>query len=142
MNTAVAVPSLVSLTEQGKIEVLPKAKKSVKKAVVAFLDMISTSTGQKTYYNKKSDQLKVMQDIHNAVIFIPRHRGAPIGDYPFQDLEEADIVYFKLGPSKAWRLNNSDWKNTYRRYFRGRKIYIYESGRLIPQTPPTSEGPE
>lgn len=67
MTTAVAVKSLVSLSDQGKIEVVSKAKKIVKEAVVAFLDMISTSTGQKTYYNKKSDQLKVMRDIHNAV---------------------------------------------------------------------------
>ncbi len=34
------------------------------------------------------------QDIHNAVIFVSRHRGAPIGDYPLKSLQEADIVYF------------------------------------------------
>jgi hypothetical protein len=72
------------------------------------------------------------QNIHNAVIFIPRHRGAPIGDYPFKSLQEADIVYFKLGPSKVWRLNSSDWHEVYERYFHGRNAYIYESGQLMP----------
>ncbi|MBD3180929.1 hypothetical protein GF312_01485 [Candidatus Poribacteria bacterium] len=71
-------------------------------------------------------------DIHNAVIFIKNHRGAPIGDYPFEPLEKADIVYFKLGPSKVWRLTNSDWKEVYNQYFTGRDAYMYESGKLFP----------
>lgn len=71
------------------------------------------------------------QNIHNAVIFVSRHRGAPIGDYPFQSLEEADIVYFKLGPAPRWRLTNSDWKEVYAQYFSGsgREAYLYEPGQ-------------
>ncbi|MCG9129374.1 glycosyltransferase family 39 protein [Candidatus Poribacteria bacterium] len=69
------------------------------------------------------------QDIHNAVIFVSRHRGAPIGDYPFEDLKEADIVYFKLGPAPRWGLTNSDWKKVYTQYFDGRKAYLYEPGK-------------
>lgn len=65
------------------------------------------------------------RDIHNAVIFVSEHRGAPIGDYPFQNLDEADIVYFKLGPSKRWQLTNSDWKQVYEQYFTGRYAYLY-----------------
>jgi len=53
-----------------------------------------------------------------------------LGDYPFETLQKADIVYFKLGPSKVWRLTNSDWREIYRRYFKGRKAYIYEGGKL------------
>ena len=68
------------------------------------------------------------QDIHNAVIFVSRHRGAPIGDYPFKSLQEADIVYFKLGPAPRWRLTNSDWKNVYAQYFTGRNAYLYVPG--------------
>jgi 4-amino-4-deoxy-L-arabinose transferase-like glycosyltransferase len=68
--------------------------------------------------------------IHNAVIFISRSRNAPIGSYPFEPLGKADIVYFKLGPSKVWRLTNSDWRKVYRRYFNGRRAYIYEGGKL------------
>ena len=70
-------------------------------------------------------------NINNAVIFISRHRGAPIGDYPFQSLEEADIVYFKLGPAPRWRLTNSDWKAVYAQYFAnsGREAYLYEPGQ-------------
>ena len=68
------------------------------------------------------------QDIHNAVIFVSRHRGAPIGDYPFQDLQEADIVYFKLGPAPRWKLTNSDWRNVYAQYFTGRNAYLYVPG--------------
>ena len=65
------------------------------------------------------------QNIHNAVIFVSQHRGAPIGDYPFQSLEEADIVYFKLGPAPRWKLTNSDWENVYAQYFEGRSAYLY-----------------
>ena len=65
------------------------------------------------------------RDIHNAVIFVSQHRGAPIGDYPFQSLEEADIVYFKLGPAPRWKLTNSDWENVYAQYFTGRRAYLY-----------------
>jgi len=72
------------------------------------------------------------QEIHRAVIFVPRHRGAPIGDYPFENLEDADIVYFKLGPSKIWKLTNSDWRSVYDQYFKGRRAYMYEDGGLKP----------
>ncbi len=65
------------------------------------------------------------RDIHNAVIFVSQHRGAPIGDYPFKSLEEADIVYFKLGPAPRWKLTNSDWENVYAQYFTGRSAYLY-----------------
>ena len=65
------------------------------------------------------------QNIHNAVIFVSQHRGAPIGDYPFQSLEDADIVYFKLGPAPRWKLTNSDWENVYAQYFTGRRAYLY-----------------
>ena len=79
---------------------------------------------------QKLPKLVKENEIHNAVIFIPHSRSAPLGDYPFEALQEADIVYFKLGPSKVWRLTNSDWREIYRRYFKGRKAYIYEGGKL------------
>jgi len=81
---------------------------------------------------QKLPRLVKQQEIHRAVIFIPNHRGAPIGDYPFQSLEEADIIYFKLGPSKAWKLTNSDWRNVYDQYFKGRRAYLYQNGQLKP----------
>lgn len=74
---------------------------------------------------QKLPPLVAEQNIHNAVIFIPQRRDAPIGDYPFQRLEEADIVYFKLGPLPRWKLTNSDWKNVYAQYFTGRSAYLY-----------------
>ena len=70
------------------------------------------------------------QNIHNAVIFVPYTRDAPLSDYPFKSLSEADIVYFRLGPSKVWRLNNSDWHSVYNQYFKDRQAYIYENGKL------------
>ena len=66
------------------------------------------------------------RDIHNAVIFVPQRRDAPIGDYPFKNLQEADIVYFKLGPLPQWKLTNSDWQNVYAQYFTGRSAYLYD----------------
>lgn len=79
---------------------------------------------------QKLPPLVKKEGIHNAVIFIPGTREAPIGDYPFQSLEEADIVYFKLGPAPRWRLTNSDWKEVYTQYFTDsdRKAYLYEAG--------------
>ena len=59
------------------------------------------------------------------LFFVSQHRGAPIGDYPFEVLEEADIVYFKLGPAPRWKLTNSDWENVYAQYFKGRSAYLY-----------------
>ncbi len=84
------------------------------------------------YVYQGAPRLVKQQDIHHAVIFIPRSRDAPMGDYPFQNLQDADIVYFKLGPSKAWRLTNSDWRSVYEQYFRGRSAYRYEGGQLTP----------
>lgn len=68
-------------------------------------------------------------DVHDAVIFVPSTRDAPVGDYPFQNLEEANIVYFKLGPAPRWGLTNSDWKSVYKEYFTGRDAYLYEAGK-------------
>lgn len=70
MTTAI-VQSLVYL-DDGDIKVVPDARKDVKKAVLAFLDMSSTATGQKTHYNKRSEQQNAMKDIHNAVFDINR----------------------------------------------------------------------
>lgn len=79
---------------------------------------------------QKLPRLVKRQDIHRAVIFIPHQRGAPIGDYPFESLQDADIVYFKLGPAKMWRLTNSDWRGVYQQYFAGRRAYMYEDDAL------------
>ncbi len=77
---------------------------------------------------QKLPPLVKQSDIHNAVIFIPGTRDAPIGDYPFKSLDEADIVYFKIGPNPRWGLTNSDWKAVYTQYFEGRDAYRYEAG--------------
>ncbi len=77
---------------------------------------------------QKLPPLVKQSDIHNAVIFIPGTRDAPIGDYPFKSLDEADIVYFKIGPNPRWGLTNSDWKAVYTQYFEGRDAYLYEAG--------------
>ena len=68
-------------------------------------------------------------DVHDAVIFVPRTRDAPVGDYPFESLDEANIVYFKLGPAPRWGLTNSDWQSVYKTYFNGRDAYLYEAGK-------------
>jgi 4-amino-4-deoxy-L-arabinose transferase-like glycosyltransferase len=109
--------------------------------VIIFLTLLTVNTVYtyvliaKPYQNwgavyQKLPRIVKQQSIHNAVIFIPGSRDAPIGDYPFKSLKEADIVYFKLGPAKVWRLNNSDWQSVYDQYFKGRNAYIYEGGQL------------
>jgi len=79
---------------------------------------------------QKLPRLVKDHDVHHAVIFIPYIYCAPIGDYPFQSLEDADIVYFKLGPSRVWGLTNSNWRNVYKQYFKGRNAYVYDNGTL------------
>ena len=90
---------------------------------------------------QKLPPLVKQSDIHNAVIFIPGTRDAPIGDYPFKSLDEADIVYFKIGPSPRWGLTNSDWKAVYMQYYQGRDAYLYEAGpnKLNPLSLETEE---
>ena len=90
---------------------------------------------------QKLPPLVKQSDIHNAVIFIPGTRDAPIGDYPFKSLDEADIVYFKIGPNPRWGLTNSDWKAVFTQYFEGRDAYLYEAGpnKLKPLSLETEE---
>lgn len=90
---------------------------------------------------QKLPPLVKQSDIHNAVIFIPGTRDAPIGDYPFKSLDEAEIVYFKIGPNPRWGLTNSDWKAVYTQYFEGRDAYRYEAGpnKLKPLSLETEE---
>jgi hypothetical protein len=68
--------------------------------------------------------------LHNAVVFIPNSRNAPLGDYPFKPLDQADVVYFRTGPLPAWGLNTGDWRLAYERYFSGRSAYLYDKGAL------------
>jgi hypothetical protein len=66
-------------------------------------------------------------NIKHAVIFIPNSREAPLGDYPFSSLAEANIVYFHLGPDIPFALPKRDWQTVYKKYFKGRKAYLYIS---------------
>jgi len=68
--------------------------------------------------------------VHNAVIFVPSLH-APVGEYPFKSLEQADVVYFRLGNSKSWGLSNTNWHVVFQRYFRGRQAYLFEKGKLL-----------
>lgn len=62
-----------------------------------------------------------------AVYFVPWLPNIPWpGDYPFMDLQEVKSVVFRLGPSKLWGLADQDWREVYKRYFRGRKVYIFD----------------
>jgi hypothetical protein len=75
-------------------------------------------------------ELVAAADIHNAVIFVPHTRNAPIGDYPFVPLAQADIVYFRTGPLPQWRLDTPDWRTAYENYFSGRAAYVFEDAGL------------
>lgn len=92
--------------------------------------------GSIPFYQKLPQRVKDF-DIRHAVIFINGTRDAPVGDYPYTSLEEADVVYFKLGPAPRWGLTFSDWKSVYNEYFKGRDAYLYEPGpnNIIPLIP-------
>jgi hypothetical protein len=74
-------------------------------------------------------------EIHNAVIFIPRIPKAPTGDYPFTELRQADIIYFRLGPAPKWGLRGSSWVRVYNAYFSGRSAYLFRPGNRLQGTP-------
>jgi hypothetical protein len=69
-------------------------------------------------------------NIHDAVVFIPASRNAPLGEYPFKPLNQADVVYFRTGPLPAWGLNTGNWRIAYDKYFSGRSAYVYDKVAL------------
>ena len=97
--------------------------------VVTYVQLATPYRNWGTVYQKLPRLVK-QQGLKHAVVFIPNHRGAPIGDYPFEPFERANIIYFKLGPAPRWRLNESDPDVVYQQYFRGRSAYLYEDGGL------------
>jgi len=62
----------------------------------------------------------------NAVVFVPKSRDAPVGEYPFVPLDRANVVYFRTGPLPQWRLDTPDWRTAYRKYFYGRSAYVFD----------------
>jgi hypothetical protein len=68
--------------------------------------------------------------LRNAVVFVPKSRDAPVGEYPFVPLDQANIVYFRTGPMPQWRLDTPDWRTAYRKYFSGRSAYVFEQMSL------------
>jgi hypothetical protein len=81
-------------------------------------------------YYQRLPRLVASAGIHNAVVFLPRSRNAPVGEYPFKPIEEADIVYFRLGPLPQWGLDIVDWRQAYARYFAGRLAYLFDGDEL------------
>ncbi len=78
-------------------------------------------------YQQLPRMVKAM-GLHHVVIFLPDTRESPIGDYPFRNLTEADIVYFRLGLIPEWGLTNYKLQSVREQYFRGREAYIYDEG--------------
>jgi hypothetical protein len=68
--------------------------------------------------------------LHNAVVFVPHSRNAPVGDYPFVPLPDADVVYFRTGPLPRWGLRTSSLQDAYQKYFTGRAAYVFDKGSL------------
>jgi hypothetical protein len=82
-------------------------------------------------YYQRLPVLVARANLHDAVVFVPKSRNAPIGDYPFVPLEQADVVYFRTGPLPAWGLNTGDWRIAYEQYFVGRDAYIFDGTDLM-----------
>ena len=77
-----------------------------------------------------TEQVKA-QGVHHAVVFVPGIL-APLSDYPFESLEKADVVYFRLGPSKIWGVPARDPGEMYRKYFQGRRAFQVVNNKLVP----------
>ncbi len=73
MSTALErINALAYPKDGGGVFVKPEARDDVRNAVIAFLDMASTATGQETFYNSKQAQLEAMNSIHDAVFAVNR----------------------------------------------------------------------
>ncbi len=70
-------------------------------------------------------------DLKNAVVFLEKSRSAPVGEYPFVPLDQANVVYFKLGPLPQWGLTIDTWQEAYTRYFAGRTAYLFKNEKLV-----------
>jgi len=81
-------------------------------------------------YYQALPRLVAAANIHDAVVFIPASRNAPLGEYPFKPLNQADVVYFRTGPLPAWGLNTGNWRIAYDKYFSGRSAYVYDKVAL------------
>jgi hypothetical protein len=81
-------------------------------------------------YYQTLPRLAAEADLRHAVVFLPRSRNAPVGDYPFKGLGAADIVYFRLGPLPQWGLVETDWRNPYATYFEGRDAHAFDGTAL------------
>lgn len=74
--------------------------------------------------------------LHHAVVFLPHTHVGPLGDYPFEPLDRAGIVYYRLGPATEWGLAGRPWQDVYREYFKGRRAFWYEFEELRELDPP------
>ena len=91
-------------------------------------------------YYQALPRLVAAANIHDAVVFIPASRNAPLGEYPFKPLDQADVVYFRTGPLPGWGLNAGDWRVVYDKYFSGRSAYVYDKVELKKLDPATGPG--
>ena len=105
-------------------------------AVALFANSIATNRefarqfrGWNTYY-QELPRLVANGEIHDAVVFLPGSRDAPVGEYPFKPIEDVDVVYFRLGHLPQWGLNETDWRRPYRTYFAERDAYIFDGTTL------------
>jgi hypothetical protein len=136
------VLGLVPLLARGMNIIVSKVKAVGLRAVIAVVAVVLASNTVYSYVRFGSDfrsgwfaeyrdlprQVRE-QRIHRAVVFVEGIH-APLGEYPFRSLRDADVVYFRLGPSRQWGLNPTTWRTAYDRYFAGRKPYLYRKGRL------------
>ncbi len=109
-------------------------------AIASFHTNYDFASGFRTWdpYYEQLPGLVADADIHNAVIFVPDSRNAPVGEYPFVPLDQADVVYFRTGPMKQWRLN-TDWQTAYEKYFPTRTAYRFADSKLTRLAPASEE---
>jgi hypothetical protein len=103
-----------------------------------FLGTINTITASARQFRNWDPYFQVLPrmvaqaNLHNAVVFIPHARNAPVGEYPFTSLARADIVYYRTGPLPQWRLDTPDWRNVHKEHFPDRSAYMFDGKTLTP----------
>jgi 4-amino-4-deoxy-L-arabinose transferase-like glycosyltransferase len=105
-------------------------------AIVLFANSVATNRefarqlrNWNPYY-QKLPRLVANGNIHDAVVFLPHSRDAPVGEFPFKPLQAADVVFFRLGPLPQWGLSETDWRRPYKTFFADRSAYIFDGTTL------------
>lgn len=75
-------------------------------------------------------RLVQQQKLSNAIIFVHTPMCTPLSDYPFESMEKASIIYYRLGKFPRYGIEEDNWRKVHQKYFPKRKAYFYSRRKL------------